>query len=123
MFPISTDETDYIATSAEFLFQGAPQQLCALINITDDGRSEPTESFLVILNTTRTSQTVSLNPQFVFVTITDEDDCELTAYVTVLDRNRILFRNANIEINVIENASLHCSLAHTVQQLETWDKL
>lgn len=76
MFSISTDETDYIATSAEFLFEGAPQQLCTLINITDDDRIEPTEQFLVVLNTT--SQTVSLNPQFVFVTITDDDDCELT---------------------------------------------
>jgi len=86
LFPILTDETDYIPTSAEFLFEGAPQQFCILINITDDGRSEPTESFLVILNTTRTSQTVSLNPQFVFVTITDEDDCELSAYVAVPDK-------------------------------------
>jgi len=68
------NETDYIATSAEFIFEGAPQQLCTLINITDDDRIEPTEQFLVVLNTTRTSQTVSLNPQFVFVTITDDDD-------------------------------------------------
>ena len=34
---------------------------------------EQNESFLVIINTTLTSQTVSLNPQYVFVTIIDDD--------------------------------------------------
>ena len=64
---------DYIATSAEFLFEGAPQQMCVEINITDDDLVDPMESFLVILNTTLTSRTVSLNPQYVLVTITDDE--------------------------------------------------
>lgn len=62
--------------SDEFIFEGAPHQVCVEITITDDGLVEPRETFLVVLNTTLTSQTVSLSPQFVFVTITD-DDCEL----------------------------------------------
>ena len=62
-----------MASSAEFLFEGAPQQMCVDVNIIDDDLVDPMESFLVILNTTPTSQTVSLNPQYVFVTITDDD--------------------------------------------------
>ena len=64
---------DYIASSAEFLFEGAPQQMCVEINIIDDDLLDPMESFLVILNTTLTSRTVSLNPQYIFVTITDDE--------------------------------------------------
>lgn len=67
---------DFMGRSDEFIFEGAPHQVCVEITITDDGLMEQRESFLVILNTTLTSQTVLLSPQFVFVTITD-DDCEL----------------------------------------------
>ena len=67
---------DYDVTTAELIFERAPQQVCVQINITNDDLEEQNESFLVLLNTTVTSRTVSLNPQFVFVTIID-DDCEL----------------------------------------------
>ena len=62
-----------MARSAEFVFEDAPQQMCVDINITDDDIVDPSESFLVILNTTLTSKTVSLNPQFIFVTIVDDE--------------------------------------------------
>jgi len=70
--PFSTAGVDYNATTAEFIFERAPQQACVQINITSDDLEEQNESFLVLLNTTVTSRTVSLNPQFVFVTITGE---------------------------------------------------
>ena len=62
-----------IESTTEFLFEGAPQQECIQINILDDEIVEQSESFLVIINTTLTSQTVSLNPQYAFVTIIDDD--------------------------------------------------
>ena len=72
-----TDGTDYSISinesTTEFLFEGAPQQECIQINILDDEIVEQSESFLVIINTTLTSQTVSLNPQYAFVTIIDDD--------------------------------------------------
>ena len=72
-----TDGTDYSISiddsTTEFLFEGAPQQECIEISILDDEIVEQSESFLVIINTTLTSQTVSLNPQYVFVTIIDDD--------------------------------------------------
>ena len=70
--PFSTAGVDYNSTATEFIFERAPQQACVQINITNDDLEEQNESFLVLLNTTVTSRTVSLNPQFVFVTITGE---------------------------------------------------
>ena len=76
-----TDGTDYSIgineSTTEFLFEGAPQQECIQINILDDEIVEQNESFLVIINTTLTSQTVSLNPQYVFVNITDDEGIQL----------------------------------------------
>ena len=69
--PFLAAGVDYNATTAEFMFEGAPQQACVQINITSDDLEELDESFLVLLNTTLTSQTVSLNPRFAFVTITE----------------------------------------------------
>ena len=81
-----TDGTDYsISTddgTTEFLFEGAPQQECIEISILNDEIVEENESFLVIINTTLTSQTVSLNPQYVFVTIID-DDRKCSSYLTL----------------------------------------
>ena len=72
-----TDGTDYSIgineSTTEFLFEGSPQQECIQINILDDEIVEQNESFLVIINTTLTSQTVSLNPPYAFVTIIDDD--------------------------------------------------
>ena len=65
-----------MARSDQFVFEGSPHQVCVEITITDDDLVEQRESILVTLNTTLTSQTVSLNPQFVFVAITD-NDCKL----------------------------------------------
>ena len=76
-----TDGTDYIIgineSTTEFLFEGAPQQECIQINILNDEIVEQNESFLVIINTTLTSRTVSLNPQYAFVNITDDDGIHL----------------------------------------------
>ena len=76
-----TDGTDYSIgineSTTEFLFEGAPQQECIQINILDDETVEQNESFLVIINTTLTSRTVSLNPQYAFVNITDDDGIHL----------------------------------------------
>jgi len=71
--PVSTAGTDYNSTRTDFEFQGAPQQMCIEIDISDDDLLDPTESFLVILNTTLTNRTVSLNPQYAFVTIADNE--------------------------------------------------
>ena len=73
--PSPTDGTDYIVSTniTEFQFEGAPQQECIQISILNDEIVEQNESFLVIINTTVTSQTISLNPQYVFVTIIDDD--------------------------------------------------
>ena len=73
---LSTAGIDFIARSDEFIFEVALHQVCVEITITDDDLVEQRESFLVILNTTLTSRTVSLKPRFVSVTITD-DDCKL----------------------------------------------
>lgn len=64
---------DYTRSVANFLFDGDPQQECIQINITNDNIEEQSEMFLVIINTTLTSQTISLNPAYAFVTITDDD--------------------------------------------------
>lgn len=63
---------DYDVTTAELIFERAQQQVCVQINITNDDLEEQNESFLVVLNTTVTNQTVSLNPQVTIVTITGE---------------------------------------------------
>ena len=81
---MSTAGMDYNANITEFLFEDAPQQECIQINILNDEKMEQRESFLVLLNTTLTSQTVSLNPQYAFVTIID-DDSKLSFYVHVPD--------------------------------------
>ena len=64
---------DYTRSVANFLFDGDLQQECIRINITNDDIEEQNEMFLVIINTTLTSQTVSLDPAYAFVTITDDD--------------------------------------------------
>ena len=75
--PSPTDGTDYSIgineSTTEFLFEGAPQQECIQINILNDEVVEQNESFLVIINTTLTSHTVSLNPPYAFVNIIDDD--------------------------------------------------
>ena len=73
LFYTSTAGMDYNASSANFIFDGDPQEACIRINITNDDLTEQSESFLVIINTTITSQTVSLNPAYAFVTITDDE--------------------------------------------------
>ena len=70
---VSTAGTDYNSSRTEFEFEGAPQQMCVEIDIFDDDLLDPRESFLVILNTTLTNRTVSLNPQYAFVTIADNE--------------------------------------------------
>ena len=64
---------DYNTSSANFIFDGDPQEACIRINITNDDLTEQNETFLVVINTTITSQTVSLNPAYAFVTITDDE--------------------------------------------------
>ena len=64
---------DYNASSANFIFDGDPHQECVPINITNDDLAEQNETFLVIINTTITSQTASLNPAYAFVTIIDDE--------------------------------------------------
>ena len=73
---------DYTRSVANFLFDGDPQQQCSQINITNDNDVEQSEMFLVIINTTLTSQTVSLDPAYAFVTITD-DDCKSPVILVV----------------------------------------
>ena len=85
-----TDGTDYSISIddsiTEFLFEGAPQQECIEISILNDEIVEENESFLVIINTTLTSQTVSLNPQYVFVTIIDDDrKCSSNWHISCLN--------------------------------------
>ena len=70
--PSQQDGVDYNVTTAELMFERAPQQVCVQINITNDDLEEQNESFLVVLNTIVTNQTVSLNPQVTIVTITGE---------------------------------------------------
>ena len=64
---------DYNASSANFIFDGDPQEACIRVNITNDDLTEQSESFLVVINTTITSRTVSVNPAYAFVTITDDE--------------------------------------------------
>lgn len=56
--PFSTGGVDYDVTTAELIFERAPQQVCVQINITNDDLEEQNESFVVVLNTTVTNQTV-----------------------------------------------------------------
>jgi len=70
----STNTTANTSTGTfEFIFEGTPQQECIEIDIIDDDIVEPDETFLLLLNTTLTSQTVSLNPGYAFVTIANDD--------------------------------------------------
>ena len=71
--PLSTAGMDYNASSANFIFDGDPQEACIRVNITNDDLAEQSESFLVVINTTITSRTVSVNPAYAFVTITDDE--------------------------------------------------
>ena len=64
---------DYNASSANFIFDGDPQEACIRISIINDDLTEQNETFLVVINTTVTSQTVSLNPAYAFVIITDDE--------------------------------------------------
>ena len=64
---------DYNASSANFIFDGDPHKECVPINIINDDLTEQNETFLVIINTTITSQTASLNPAYAFVTIVDDE--------------------------------------------------
>ena len=70
---------DYNASSANFIFHGDPHKECVSINITNDDLAEQNETFLVIINTTITSQTASLNPAYAFVIIVD-DEGELASF-------------------------------------------